>query len=442
MQIGHVESPASTTEIFERLRDALPDKKDNTLKNWTGQIHRFVDGMSESDLVITVDPKHLRIGEILGPVEWAAADDLTDADPDISEIEIGPRRRSVDWWDDVQPLREDLPDVFQPKLKTLLTVTEVSELLPAIHALRRPGPEPDPDPIGPVPLIPPIAVLKVPDRRLADRLHLPHDWLVDIVELLREKRQVILYGPPGTGKTYLATKLAEHLVEDPADTQLIQFHPSYGYEDFFEGYRPVINESGGIAFELRHGPLRLLAGEAAEDPTRPFILVIDEINRANLAKVFGELYFALEYRDTAVRLQYSPEQPFTLPKNLYIIGTMNTADRSIALVDAAMRRRFYFVDLFPSRDPIDGLLRRWLSAEGHPALAADLLNELNSRIADQDAAIGPSYFMNGDQSLLGLEKVWRRAVMPLLEEHYLGTGRDVAASFGFAAVMKGLTEAT
>ena len=425
LTIGHVESPASTQEILERLRDAYPDHKTNTLKAWTGEIHRFVDEMEEGDIVLTVDPARLRVGEIQGPVEWAADENVAEVDPTVVEVEVAPRRRAVEWWDQA-PARETLPDVFQPKLKTMLAVTEVSDLLPFIEAFR-PGPE----------LVPPpgtSAILKTPDPQLADRLHLPHAWLVDIVELLREKRQVILYGPPGTGKTYLATKLAEHLVEDPADAQLIQFHPSYGYEDFFEGYRPITNDEGAIVFELRHGPLRLLAGAAAAASDRPFILVVDEINRANLAKVFGELYFSLEYRDTAVRLQYSPDQPFTLPKNLYVIGTMNTADRSIALVDAAMRRRFYFVELFPARYPIDGLLRAWLSANKHPSLAADLLEELNSRIGDPDAAIGPSYLMGDDQSIKGLERVWQRGIMPLLEEHYLGTGRDVAADFGFAAV--------
>ena len=151
----------------------------------------------------------------------------------------------------------------------------------------------------------------------------------------------------------------------------MQFHPSYSYEDFFEGYRPVKSENGGMPqFELVSGPLKELAEHAgqSEHSEKPFVLVIDEINRGNLAKIFGELYFLLEYRDEPIRLQYGG-QPFSLPENLLIIGTMNTADRSISHIDAALRRRFHFFPLFPNEEPIKGLLERYLAKE-HPAQAA------------------------------------------------------------------------
>ena len=123
------------------------------------------------------------------------------------------------------------------------------------------------------------------------------------------------------------------------------------------------------------------------------MLIIDEINRGNLAKVFGELYFLLEYRDRTVDLLYSDETGFDLPKNVLLIGTMNTADRSIALVDAAMRRRFSFVALHPSEPPTSHILRRWIAATERDAGVADLHDELNSLIHDTDFKIGPSYFM-------------------------------------------------
>ena len=187
-------------------------------------------------------------------------------------------------------------------------------------------------------------------------------WLADLADLLAERGQVILYGPPGTGKTYLARQLAMHLTE-PHAVQLVQFHPSYTYEDFFEGFRPKSTLDGRLEFELRPGAFRSLAEEAREHPSTAYILIIDEINRGNLAKIFGELYFLLEYRDQRIRLQYSQED-FTLPDNLYVIGTMNTADRSIALVDAAMRRQFAFVEMHPQKPPVAGLLRRWLVRQG------------------------------------------------------------------------------
>ena len=153
-----------------------------------------------------------------------------------------------------------------------------------------------------------------------------------------------------------------------ARSKLVQFHPSYTYEDFFEGFRPKEADSGtgALTFELTPGPFRLFAETAKANPTTSYILIIDEINRANLAKVFGELYFLLEYRDEAISLQYSPKEEFTLPPNLFIIGTMNTADRSIARIDNAMRRRFAFIELDPRIPPVQGLLSRWLDKQKLP----------------------------------------------------------------------------
>ena len=122
--------------------------------------------------------------------------------------------------------------------------------------------------------------------------------------------------------------------------------------------------NGQPGFELRDGPLLRAAKRAQEGEHAKHFLVIDEINRGNLAKVFGELYFLLEYRDSEMDLQYSNQgERFKLPENLYIIGTMNTADRSIALVDLALRRRFYFVEFHPDEDPVKSVLRRWLSSD-------------------------------------------------------------------------------
>ena len=168
-------------------------------------------------------------------------------------------------------------------------------------------------------------------KELAAELLLTVNFLKEIETLLKEKRQVVFQGPPGTGKTYVAQKLAEHLAGSKDRVTLVQFHPSYAYEDFVQGYRPSLLE-GQPGFELKDGPLLQTARRAEEDADGDHYLVIDEINRGNLAKVFGELYFLLEYRDKSMRLQYQTDKEFSLPRNLYIIGTMNTADRSIALV--------------------------------------------------------------------------------------------------------------
>jgi hypothetical protein len=142
--------------------------------------------------------------------------------------------------------------------------------------------------------------------------------------------------------------------------EIVQFHPSYSYEDFVHGYRPVTRADGALAYELKPGPLMRLARQAGEVPGE-HVLLVDEINRGNLPKILGELLYLLEYREDKVVLMYGEgEARFSLPEDLLIVGTMNTADRSIALIDAAMRRRFHFVPFFPNEWPLEGLLRRWL----------------------------------------------------------------------------------
>ena len=280
--------------------------------------------------------------------------------------------------------------------------------------------------------------LPEPTTELADEL-LVHDveWLRELRELLWDDRQLILYGPPGTGKTYLALKLAEFFGGGPEQVKLVQFHPSYAYEDFFEGFRPREDEkTKKVDFRITDGPLRELADLAASEGKRhiPHFLIIDEINRANLAKVFGELYFLLEYRNKSVRLAYSGKD-FALPPNLFVIGTMNTADRSIALVDAAMRRRFSFVELSPRIEPTRGLLRRWLTREGRNTDPADLLDALNSSIGDPEFQVGPSYLMKkGVYRDGGLERTWRTKILPLLEEHYYGESVNVEERYGLRSL--------
>lgn len=262
-----------------------------------------------------------------------------------------------------------------------------------------------------------------PLDELGDELLVDPDYLQRVVRLLEAKRQVIFYGPPGTGKTYVAQKLAEHLAGAEGAIDLVQFHPSYAYEDFIEGFRPDPNGQG---FVLRAGPLKRLAEQARDNPEATHVLVIDEINRGNVAKVFGELYFLLEYRSRDLTLQYS-DAPFRMPSNLWVIGTMNTADRSIALVDAALRRRFYFVPFFPDQPPIAGLLTRWLDRH-KPELAwvADVVDRANQRLGDREGAIGPSYFLREDLDEEWVELIWTHAVIPYLAEQLYGTEERLA----------------
>ncbi|WP_199750056.1 McrB family protein [Amycolatopsis sp. WAC 04169] len=269
---------------------------------------------------------------------------------------------------------------------------------------------------------------------LANNLHFDLAWLQKVISLLQDRKQVVLYGPPGTGKTHLARELARW-VSDHDAIRLVQFHPSYTYEDFFEGFRPRL-KGENAAFELVHGPLRRLASDADADKGRPHVLIIDEINRANLPAVFGELYFLLEYRDEVIDLQYSPGERFKLPPNVFLIGTMNTADRSIALVDAAMRRRFAFVELHPDHPPVRDVLSRWAEANGKDDDRAALLARLNQAIgADHEFKIGPSYLMKPDADR-GLNLVWEHSILPLLEEHFYErlSREQIHETFGLDAI--------
>jgi 5-methylcytosine-specific restriction protein B len=250
---------------------------------------------------------------------------------------------------------------------------------------------------------------------LANELLLPQTWLDEVVELLEDKLQVIFYGPPGTGKTFVARRLAQAYA-GAENMMTVQFHPSYSYEDFVQGYRPVESGDGGVTFELQPGPLLKLSEQAANSG-RPCVLVIDEINRGNISKVFGELYYLLEYREDEISLQYGDK--FELPENLYVIGTMNTADRSIALLDAALRRRFHFVPFFPDEWPIEGLLRRWLQ-EHNPAMVhvADIVDRANALLEDRNLQIGPSHFMVEGLDEQWLKRIWKYSVKPYIEEQY------------------------
>ena len=262
---------------------------------------------------------------------------------------------------------------------------------------------------------------------LAEQVYLPVKFLEDIKYLIEEKKQVIFQGPPGTGKTYVARALAEYLAGGAQDhVTLVQFHPSYAYEDFVQGFRP---NADGQGFELRDGPLKQIGDRARNNEGQTYVLVIDEINRGNLGKVFGELYFLLEYRDSNIQLQYSDQQ-FSLPENLLIIGTMNTADRSIALVDMALRRRFYFKNFHPDEKPVKDVLRRWLR-ENNPSMewVADLVTAANEKMTDaRHAAIGPSYFMMRNLSDAAVQRIWEHSVLPYIEERFFGD-QDRLADF-------------
>ena len=283
-------------------------------------------------------------------------------------------------------------------------------------------------------------------ENLAEKLLLEgRGFLDDLVALLDDKGQAILYGPPGTGKTYLARGLAEALAPDPERRMLVQFHPSTSYEDFFEGYRPETGADGALSYRLTPGPLALLAEKAAADPGRRHVMVIDEINRANLPKVLGELLFLFEYREESVRTLYRPDRPFRLPSNLWFVGTMNTADRSIALIDAALRRRFQFVPFFPDRGPASGLLERWLRANNEPEWVGVLVgivnDDLTHALGGSHLLLGASHFMKPGLDRDRLRQIWEYNIEPFIEDQFFGDPAQIDR-FRFDAVWARYLEQT
>ena len=254
-----------------------------------------------------------------------------------------------------------------------------------------------------------------------------------------DHRNLILYGPPGTGKTFDAVSEAVraidgNLPEGRASTKarfdelwegeqvkFVTFHQNYAYEDFIEGIRPVLDDNGGeLRYMLRDGIFKQIAQRASEDPDNRYVLIIDEINRGNIAKIFGELITLIEPSkrtgevDAAQAMLPYSQEPFSVPANLYLIGTMNTADRGIALLDVALRRRFDFVERMPNPDH-EGIAEDIDGVNGR-----DLLRAVNGRIVerlDREHQIGHTYLM-GIQTLEALKRAFQNRIVPLLQEYF------------------------
>ncbi len=283
-----------------------------------------------------------------------------------------------------------------------------------------------------------------------------------LIELVQRTRNIILYGPPGTGKTYIAQEFASQFLDSQKEQPfehyytLVTFHQSFAYEEFVEGLKPRLSEtlplpdqqnnttgdnqqqhSGmNVEYAIVPGIFKRVCMQAQEDwqkypeNTPKYVLVIDEINRANIAKVFGELITLIEDdkrlgqgHELLVNLPYSGKR-FGVPPNLYILGTMNTADRSIALLDLALRRRFAFMEVMPDATLL------------HEKIAGvdlqKLLERLNQRITvllDSDHQIGHSYFINV-QAIDGLRFAWYYRIVPLLQEYFYQDGERLQAVLG------------
>ena len=403
--IGFVDTALGDLADYSReeLASSVEGVYEKNPKHAAGQLWRFVHEIKQGDyvLVVLIGRGLFHIGQVTGAYTYNPSEPM-------------PHRRSVKWF--CTNISKDVlsSGLAQAPVQNADRHREIIDhLLSEVEA-------PD-DPL----------------KKLTEELFLsePDNFLHEIKALLNDKKQVIFQGPPGTGKTYVAQTLAKHLAGSEELVTIAQFHPSYAYEDFVQGFRPAL-VNGQPGFELKDGPLLRAAKRAREEPDADYFLIIDEINRGKLASVFGELYFLLEYRDQVITLQYQRDQneKISLPSNLYIIGTMNTADRSIALVDLALRRRFYFVEFHPDDEPVRGVLRRWLEANDMTEVmwVADVVERANELLKDdRHAAIGPSYFMKDGLDDAMVERIWKHSVLPYIEERRFG-GDEVSDDFDLA----------
>ena len=250
---------------------------------------------------------------------------------------------------------------------------------------------------------------------LARDTSIDHSELERWISAIDRKGQAILYGPPGTGKTYTARFIARYLSQRDRKkgiVGLVQFHPAYTYEDFMQGLRPVSEEGQPLTYIVKSGRF-LDFCEEARGQEGTCVLIIDEINRANLSEVLGELMYLLEYRNESIALAVDGTD-FEIPSNVRLLGTMNTADRSIALVDHALRRRFAFFRLAPNYQ----LLRE---AHAHTGFAVDglitLLQRLNNAVDDSHFEVGVSFFL-GSNLAESIQDIWQMEIEPYLEEYF------------------------
>jgi 5-methylcytosine-specific restriction protein B len=279
------------------------------------------------------------------------------------------------------------------------------------------------------------------DDALVDTFLTRDEWL-SILRAWTRKKNMVLQGSPGVGKTFLAKRLAYSLIGRKANRRIavVQFHQSYSYEEFVEGYRP----SGGGGLEIRDGFFKTFCITADADPENSYVLIIDEINRGNVSRIFGELLSLIEAdkrgSEHGIPLAYSGpgSPPFFVPQNVYVLGLMNTADRSLAFVDYALRRRFAFRTISPAfgRSQFsDYLLSRGASAEIVEKIV-DRLTGLNALISSDERNLGPGYQIGHSYFCLqstedDLGEAWYRDVveselLPLIDEYWAGMPDKIA----------------
>ncbi len=313
----------------------------------------------------------------------------------------------------------EVPPGTKLPVKTLTDITNQKDLIEAYGQLIKTPPEE-------------VVVEIYTESEAMKDLFIGKETFEKIIGLLKHKHNIILQGAPGVGKTFIAKRLAYYLIgyKDEAKVEMIQFHQSYSYEDFIQGYRP--DDNGG--FSLQNGVFYDFCMKAQDDPQSKYVFIIDEINRGNLSKIFGELMMLVESdkrgKEFAIPLTYAKtaDARFHIPENIYFIGTMNTADRSLAMVDYALRRRFAFMVLQPH---FTKRFKRFLLSKEVSEKTIDLIHgkmtKLNDTIRNDNKNLGPGYCIGHSffcpKGRIEDEKKWLGLILdheikPLIDEYW------------------------
>ena len=401
-ELGDLSRFTSREEITEALQK---DKPGHSCKNDSLALWQFLKQMQPGDVIYAKRGAHeiLARGVVVSDYEY---------DPEYSEEY--PNLRSVDWKQTEILERRD--KIVQ---KTLTDITSDTDYVRELEDWFSDTEEGADDELI-QPAAPPYSVDQFLSEVYMDKAS--YDTLVGLIE---KKKNVILQGAPGVGKTYAAKRLAYSIIgsKDQDRIMMVQFHQSYSYEDFIEGFRPT---SSGNGFEIKKGTFYHFCRRAAEDIENPYFFIIDEINRGNLSRIFGELFMLIENdkRGNSLQLLYSDEK-FFVPSNVYILGMMNTADRSLAMLDYALRRRFSFFDMKPAFESEQFReYRLALNSEKFNRLI-DRVEKLNDAIAEDDSlgegfCIGHSYFCNLKEEVTDqvLFDIVEYELSPLLREYW------------------------
>lgn len=401
--IGDLSDFNSKDAMKKKMKETYGDQY--TYKNAAHATWQFANEIKPGDIVFVKKGMYKVIGRGVVTGDYEYRPDLEDEEYEYGHV------RSVDWTHNGE---WDHPG--QAVMKTLTDITSYTDYVEKLNALFA-------DDIEDIEEVettyPPYDVDK-----FLEEVYMDMTDYNTLVGLIRTKKNVILQGAPGVCKTFAAKRLAYSMMgqKDQDRVMLVQFHQSYTYEDFIEGFRPT---SAGSGFEIKKGSFYNFCKKAGEDLENEYFFIIDEINRGNLSKIFGELFMLIENdkRGNSLQLLYSDEK-FNVPSNVYIIGMMNTADRSLAMLDYALRRRFAFYTMNPGFAS-DGFrnYKTKLASDRMDKLIT-CVESLNSVIAADDSlgegfCIGHSYFCNIEEVTDSvLSNIVEYELVPLLKEYW------------------------